>query len=68
MGGPLLSVINDMMYDGKRKAYFRENTGDYKTGFYGPPCLPWYAGLVFYKTGINDGLAEKLLRNDMTII
>ena len=62
MGGPLLSVINDMMYDGKRKAFFRENTGDYTTGFYGPPCLSWYAGLVFYRTGINDELAEKLLR------
>jgi len=62
IGEPLLLVINDMMYDGKRKAFFRENTGDYKTGFYGPPCLSWYAGLVFYKTGINDEIAEKLLK------
>jgi len=62
MGRPLLLVINDMMHDGKRKSFFRENTGDYKTGFYGPPCLSWYAGLVFYKTGINDEIAEKLLK------
>ena len=32
MGEPLLLVINDMMYDGKRKAFFRENASGYKTG------------------------------------
>ncbi|HUX97069.1 MAG TPA: heparinase II/III family protein [Bacteroidales bacterium] len=62
IGGPLLITINGMLYDGKRTAFFRENTGDYKTGFYGPPCLAWYAGVVFHKTGIDDELAEKLLK------
>ena len=32
-----------------------------KTGFYGSLCLPWYAGLVFYNTGIDDSLSKKLL-------
>jgi len=45
----------------KRKPYFRENTGKITSGFYGPPCLPWYAGLVFYKDGIDDSLSEELL-------
>ena len=62
IGAPLLTSISDMMHDGKRKNFFRENTGNYKTGFYGPPCLAWYAGLVFYNAGINDELAEQLLK------
>jgi len=62
IGQPLLSAINGMMLDGKRKAFFRENTGNYTTGYYGPPCLAWYAGLVFHKTGIDDTLSQKLLR------
>lgn len=61
IGSSLLTAINGMIYDGKREKFFRENTSGYKTGFYGPTVLPWYAGLVFYKTGIDDVLAEKLL-------
>jgi hypothetical protein len=61
IGGPFLQAMNDMLPSGKRKPFFRENTGGTNTGFYGPPCLAWYAGLVFYHTGIDDSLSEKLL-------
>jgi len=61
IGGPFLQAINYMLPSEKRKPFFRENTGDIKTGFYGPPCLAWYAGLVFYNTGIDDNLSKKLL-------
>ncbi len=61
IGARLLVEISRMPYDKSREEYFRENTGDYTTGFYGPPVLPWYAGLVFYKAGINDNLALQLL-------
>ncbi len=62
IGSRLLVEINRMPHDSSlREKYFRENTGDYKTGFYGPPVLPWYAGLVFYKAGIDDELAEQLI-------
>lgn len=61
IGEPLLHAIN-YMPSSERGTVFRRNTGDIKTGFYGPPCLPWYAGIVFYKTGINDSLAIALLQ------
>lgn len=61
IGGPFLQAINKMLPSKDRKPFFRENTGGIETGFYGPPCLAWYAGLVFYHTGINDSLSEKLL-------
>ena len=61
IGGTLLNAINNMLPSEKRKAFFRENTGGITTGFYGPPCLSWYAGLVFYQEGINDGLSKELL-------
>lgn len=62
LGKPLLYAINTMIPDGSRPLFARENVGDYKTGYYGPPALAWYAGLVFYKTGIDDVLAYKLLK------
>lgn len=62
IGGPLLKAIDYMIYEGQREKFFRENDGDYTTGFYGPPSLPWYTGVVFYKTGINDTLAERFMR------
>lgn len=61
IGQKLLTSINEMIYNGKRKQRFRENIGDYKTGFYGQRVLSWYAGVVFYNAGINDSLANKLL-------
>ena len=61
IGAPLLQAIN-YMPSRERGNVFRRNTGGIKTGFYGPPCLPWYAGLVFHKTGIDDSLSAQLLR------
>ena len=61
IGKPLLHAIDYMPSPG-RGTVFRRNTGGIKTGFYGPPCLPWYAGLVFYKTGIDDSLSMALLQ------
>ena len=61
IGGPLLGAINKMVSLKEREPFFRENTGGITTGFYGPPSLSWYAGIVFHKTGIDDALAEKLL-------
>lgn len=62
IGRPLLYAINTMTHLNGRKPFPRENTGTYKTGYYGPPVLAWYTGLVFYKTGIDDNLAEELLK------
>lgn len=61
IGKPLLLAINDMVPSG-RGSVFRKNYGDIKTGFYGAPCLPWYAGMVFYKTGMDDSLAVALIK------
>ena len=62
IGGPLLYAINNMLPSEKRKSVFRKNSGGPTTGgFYGPRCLSWYAGLVFYEAEINDSLSEELL-------
>lgn len=61
IGTPFLKAIRFMLPSRNRKTFFRENTGGYKTGFYGPPCLAWYAGIVFYDTGIDDVLAKEML-------
>ena len=61
IGNPLLHAINDMLST-DRGSVFRKNYGDIKTGFYGPPCLPWYAGIVFHTTGIDDSLSIALLQ------
>ena len=61
IGEPLLRAISDMS-SAERGSVFRKNYGDIKTGFYGPPCLPWYAGIVFHATGIDDSLSMALLQ------
>lgn len=61
IGGTLLTAMSKMASSEGREEFYRENTGGITTGFYGPPCLSWYAGIVFYNTGIDDQLAEKLL-------
>lgn len=70
IGGKLLHEITYMLpYSSSRPSYpnrsdfTRENRSDDITvGFYGTGVLKWYAGLVFYKTGINDALALNLLK------
>ena len=61
IGKPLLHAINDMVPTAGGSV-FRKNYGDTKTGFYGPPVLPWYAGIVFHKTGMDDSLAMELIQ------
>lgn len=61
IGAPLLEAIA-FMPSAQRGNVFRRNNGNFKTGFYGPPCLPWYAGIVFHHSGINDSLSLALLR------
>lgn len=61
IGTPLLKAIHFMPLK-ERGDVFRRNTGDYKSGFYGPTILPWYAGLVFHETGVNDSLSLSLLK------
>ncbi|MFA6931103.1 MAG: heparinase II/III family protein, partial [Lentisphaeria bacterium] len=40
-----------------------EGTSNWKSSFYGTPLLKFYAGLTFYKAGVDDATAEKLLRS-----
>ena len=61
LGTPFLKAVHYMLSSRDRKLFLRENRGGHTTGFYGPPCLAWYAGIVFHRTGIDDDLAEKLL-------
>lgn len=62
IGSPLLHAINTMVYTDGRTVAPRENRGNYQSGYYGNPTLAWYAGLVFYKTGIDDQMAKELLK------
>lgn len=34
-----------------------------RQGFYGPQSIYWFAGLLFYGTGIDDAAAQKLLQD-----
>ena len=62
IGTPFFKAI-DYMLPSQRQDFYRENRGwnDFVTGFYGNQCLTWYAGIVFYNTGINDSLAKALV-------
>ncbi|MCK0135335.1 heparinase II/III family protein [Arenibacter sp. S6351L] len=61
IGRPLLEAMAYMSDHKKRSNVFRRNGGGIQSGFYGPNALPWYAGVVFYKAGVDDDLAERLL-------
>lgn len=64
IGTKLLKEISFMLPSKDRPEFYRENrSSDITTGFYGTGVLEWYAGLVFYKSGIDDVLALKLLRD-----
>lgn len=59
-GQNLFEAISFMAVD-QRQGMFRRNNGGIKTGFYGPPSLPWYTGIVFHKEGFNDSLTRAML-------
>ena len=40
----------------------RRNNGDHRSGLYGTPGIPWYAGLAFYGEGVDDDRAKEFLR------
>ena len=61
MGSSLFYAIYDMVPSDKRQPFFRESANPPISGFYGTRALPWYAGIVFHKEGIDDDLAEELL-------
>ncbi len=54
LGAAYLEVVADMQPTQARKIFPRENWGNIRTGFYGTPSLPWYAGLATYGDGIDD--------------
>ena len=62
IGTPFLKAIHFMIPSSSRRAFFRENWSNHTTGFYGTGSLAWYAGIVFHRAGIDDALAEELLR------
>ena len=45
----------------------RRNPGDHRTGLYGEPSIPWYAGLALHNAGIDDGRALDYLRHGYNI-
>ncbi len=62
LGGSLFDALSNMLPEYIGKLPPRSNPGRYESGFYGLVGLRWYMGLVFYKAGIDDQKAEKLLR------
>ena len=56
--GPMLKHVEHMQNPG----YLRNNGGP-GSGNYGEPGLQYFAGLAAYGDGIDDALAEKLLKN-----
>jgi len=59
VGAPLLEHILQTQ-DTKKRPKDDGPSGP-TAGFYGTPNLPWYAGIAFVKTGLNDEAALKLL-------
>lgn len=53
---PLLQYVAHM-----EKPGYQCNGGGIDTGFYGEAALRWYGGLVGYRAGVDDALAEELL-------
>lgn len=57
---PILTYIKLAQPSGGFK--FRRTLGNHKDGNYGEGALEWFAGLAAYGDGIDDVLAEKMLR------
>jgi hypothetical protein len=53
---PLLKYVAHM-----EKPGYQRNGGGIDTGYYGESALRWYGGLVGYRAGVDDALAEGLL-------
>jgi len=53
---PLLHYVVHMENPG-----YQRNSGGINTGYYGEGAMRWYAGLVGYRAGVDDTLAEDLL-------
>lgn len=63
VGQDLLAHILDTQDERKQPKKVRDGPSGWGMGFYGVGNLPWYAGLAFVKTGLNDEAALKLLEN-----
>ena len=56
--GPMLRHVDHMQNPG-----YPHNESDAASGNYGDPGLQFFAGLAAYGDGVDDALAEKLLKN-----
>lgn len=65
LGNNLFNVMCDIAWHGPRvrEHRFRENVGNYQSGCYGPPVLPWYIGLTFWKEGFDDEYCKDMVRH-----
>ena len=65
IGRPLFEAVDGIAWHGPgiRKARFRENVSDHKSGCYGVAILPWYLGLTFYGEGFDDVRCAQMVRN-----
>jgi len=65
LGRPLYEAMIDIAWhgDGIRKRRYRENTGDYKSGFYGSSALPLYVGIAFYGDGFDDAACARMFES-----
>jgi hypothetical protein len=57
---PILNYVKNAQPDGTFK--FRRTLGGRKDGNYGERALEWFAGLAAHGDGIDDPLADKMLR------
>jgi Heparinase II/III-like protein len=44
------------------RGFTRQNRSNYTSGFYGPTNMAWYVGLTFYRDGVDDAEALRLLK------
>ena len=63
-GKPLYEVMCRIAWHGPgvRKARFRENVSDFRSGCYGVAVLPWFVGLTFCNEGYDDAYCRDMLK------
>ena len=61
IGNRLLKHLRDTLDTHTIFSYNGEGSSGPTAGYYGTPNLWWYAGIVFYKTGLDDALAVRML-------